>query len=114
MSLSKQLPSKLSRGSHLSFTDSKVVALEIGSLIDNAERDIEDRIKLNPILDQVEKLLGAPCKINNFVELSTCLMDKLAKYLQRDISQIYMSKRGRGNIAGTWYVKLTASPTYIQ
>ena len=101
MSLSKQLPSKLSRGSHLSFTESKAVALEIGSLIENAERDVQNRIKLNPIMEQVEKLLGAPCKINHFVEYSDLLITKLSSYMRLKQHQIYTTK---GN-QGTWLVK---------
>jgi hypothetical protein len=103
MSLSKQLPSKLSRGSHLSFSDSKAVARELGSLIENAERDVQNRIKLNPIMEQVEKLLGAPCKINHFFELSRHILEKLSKYLNKD--EIYITRRGRGDVAGTWLVQ---------
>jgi hypothetical protein len=101
MSLSKQLPSKLSRGAHLSFTESKAVALEIGTLIETAERDVENRIKLNPIVERVEKLLGAPCKLGHFVEYNEILLRKLCSYMQLERNEIYITRSGRHK-SGTW------------
>ena len=101
MSLSKPLPSRLSRGAHLSHAESKAVALEIGSAIENAPRDEEGRIKLNPLIEKVEALLRVPCALNNFVTMKSSVFERIAVFYNKKIEQIYKAKGGRYN-GGTW------------
>jgi len=101
MSLSKPVSSRFSRGAHLSHADSKAVALEIGSAIENATRDEEGRIKLNPLIEKVENLLGAPCTLYSFVEQKRLMFSKMAEYYGKNVEQVYKAKGGRYN-SGTW------------
>jgi len=102
MSLLKPLPSsRLSRGAHLSHTESKSVALEIGTAIENAPRDEEGRIKLNPLIEKVEMSLGAPCTLYSFVEQKKLMFSKLAEYYGKNNEQVYKAKGGRYH-SGTW------------
>lgn len=107
MSVSKQRVSKISRGSHLSFNECKAVGLEIGSMINNLSRDNDGRVHLNPLIDRVETLLGAPCRINRFVDLNSDLFEKLRIYLDLEKKEhVFVAKRGRGDNAGTWLVEI--------
>ena len=94
------------RGAHLSAAEMRTVALAVGQLITESPCDEEGRIHLNPIVKQLSDALGTPCTLTNFSTHRKQMLEKLATFYSKDIQNIYESRRGRGETAGTWWVKI--------
>ena len=94
-------PSSVSRGKLLTFGETRNLALAIGQKITEGELDDEGRILLNPIVQLLESMLGAPCALNHFNTHRKDTMEKLAGFYKKDLKDIYKAQGGRHN-AGTW------------
>jgi len=81
---------------------SRSIANDLGKLIEESTPDSDGRIHLNPILTALDQKLGMHCRLNHFKERRTELLEKVASYHGKTVSEIYKSGGGVGG--GTWYV----------
>ena len=100
MSLSKHTAA--TRGTHNTPAVARALALQLGTLIENSDRDESGRIRFNPIHAALETGLGAPCRLDRYVSSNRMtLFQKLATYYSRSEEELYMAIP-RGRLAGTW------------
>ena len=83
---------------------SRSIANDLGKLIEESTPDSDGRIHLNPILTALDQKLGMHCRLNHFKERRTELLEKVASYHGKTVSEIYKSGGGVGG--GTWYVSV--------
>ena len=81
---------------------SRSIANDLGTLIEESAPDTDGRIHLNPILNALDQKLGMHCRLNSFKERRMVLLEKVALYHGKTVSEIYKSGGGVGG--GTWYV----------
>ncbi len=93
--------SSKNRGAHLTAAEAKAKSLAIGGLITDSQRDEDGRIHLNPIVQKLSDVLGNPCALTNFATHRKELLEKLAKYYNKHVTQIY-----KGMHSGTWFVPI--------
>ena len=108
MSLSKN--TSTNRGAHHTPASARTLALQLGTLIENSERDERGRIRFNPIHAVMEEGLGAPCRLDRYVSSNRgTLFQKLAKYYSRSEEELYFAKPRNG----TWCVCVVHYPQSV-
>lgn len=78
------------------------MAQDLGRIVEDAVRDGEGRIHLNPIFATLRAKVGVACRIDNFKALRATLLETLAAHFNKDVTQIYTTVRGNTPLAGTW------------
>lgn len=79
---------------------SQSIAKDLGKLIEDSPPDAEGRIHLNPILNTLDQKCGMQCRLGNFKERRIRLLEKVASYHGKTVSEIFKSVGGVGG--GTW------------
>lgn len=79
---------------------SRILATDIGTMVEGAKQDTKGRILLNPILSYLEERLGDSCHLDNFKKMRPSLLEKLAAYNSIHLEDLYTTNGGFGD--GTW------------
>lgn len=79
---------------------SRLLATDIGTMVEGAKQDAKGRILLNPIITHLEERLGDACRLDNFKKMRPSLLEKLAARNSKHLEDLYMTKGGFGD--GTW------------
>ncbi len=89
--------SAVNRGSRVSLNETRLLACEIGKMLDSGALDKEGRLSINPILKKIADALGVPkLRLDHFQEEKSQTIQKLARYLQLPVESICLSVRGHG------------------
>ena len=79
----------------------RMLAFDLGNMIERAAQDSQGRIELNPIATTLEERLGSPCRLDHFQTYRASLLEKLAESHKKSVEEICLEKGFFGS-AGTW------------